>query len=144
MKFSNRFQLQQDLSKKSLASDDTPVPERDLERMWYAGIYYNKTKRTLYIGCVTRHFLTEVDPVDSIEMDCLKPAAAPSSSILEEPSQHLGNDIGVFKGYNVIAGPLTVTHCEGHKWNYNKFPELFQFFKFVEKENQSDLYKTIV
>ena len=65
---------------------------------------------------VTRHFLTEEDdPVDSIEMDCLKPAAAPSSVILEEPSQHLGNNIGVFKGYNVIAGPLTVTYCEGHK-----------------------------
>ena len=127
-----------------MASDDTPVPERDLERMWYAGIYY-KTRGTLYIGRVTRHFLTEEDgPLDSIKMDCLKPAAAPSSTILEEPPQHLGKDIGVFKGCNVIAGPLTVTYREGRKWNYNKYPELFQFFKLVEKENRSDLYKTIV
>ena len=79
-----------------------PVPERDLEEMWYAGIYYKKTKGTLYIGCVTRHFLTEEDdPIDSIKMDCLKPTAAPSSMILEEQPQHIRKDIGVFKGTNV-------------------------------------------
>ena len=75
----------------------SPVPERDLEGMWYAGIYY-KTKGTLYIGCVTRLFLTEEDGcVDSIEMDCLKPAAAPSSTTLEAPPQHLGKILEFLK-----------------------------------------------
>lgn len=75
----------------------SPVPERDLEGMWYAGIYY-KTKGTLCIGCVTRLFLTEEDGrVDSIEMDCLKPTAAPSSTTLEAPPQHLGKILEFLK-----------------------------------------------
>ena len=91
-----------------------PVPERDLEEMWYVGIYYNKTKGTLYIGCVTRHFLTEEDdPINLIKMDCLKPTAAPSSMILEDQPQHTGKDIGVFKGTNVVlqirAGQWSIT-----------------------------------
>ena len=90
-----------------------PIPERDLEGIWYAGIYYKKTKETLYIGCVTRCFLTEEDgPIDSVKMDCLKPTAAPSM-ILEEQPQHIGKDIGVFKGYNaalqIRAGQRSIT-----------------------------------
>ena len=51
------------------------VSGRDLEGVWYTGIYY-KTKGTLCIGRVSRCFLTEENgPVNSIGVDCLKPVA---------------------------------------------------------------------
>ena len=86
-----------------------PVSGRELEGVWYTGIYY-KTKGTLCIGCVSRCFLTEEDgPVNSIEVDCLKPVAWPSSMTLKEPPQHLGKNNGVLNATMQIAGQLTVT-----------------------------------
>ena len=78
-----------------------PVRECYLLGMWCAAIYFSNTSRKkgiLYIGKVKRHFLTERDGFsDSVELDCLKPAYGPSSTILEEPPEHLGKEIGFFK-----------------------------------------------
>ena len=68
-----------------------PVPESDLLRMWCVAIYFSNTSRKK--GTL---FLTERDGfLDSVELDCLKPAYGPSSTILEGPPEHLGKDIGI-------------------------------------------------
>ena len=88
-----------------------PFPESDLKAAWYAAIFnVPKRKRgTLYIGKVTKRFLSEENgSVDCLELDCLKPASGPSSTILEEPPEHFGKDIGMFKAYDIIAGPLKI------------------------------------
>lgn len=64
--------------------------------VWYGGIYYSNSKGTLYIGHVTRRFLTEeYGPVYTIEINCFKATGAPST-IIEEPPQSLVKDIGDF------------------------------------------------
>ena len=100
-----------------------PVPERDLINAWYAAIFCGgKKKGTLYLGHVKKRFLKEKDgAVDSFELDCLKPSAAPSTTVIEEPPVHLGPDLDLFKASDVIAGPLKlVTYIEGRSsdlWN---------------------------
>lgn len=84
-----------------------PFPEKDLIGSWYAGVYYTKKKGTLYVGRIIHRFLVEENgPVECLKMDCLKPASAPSSTILEEPPEHLGKDEGDFVAHDIIAGPL--------------------------------------
>ena len=86
-----------------------PFPESDLKAAWYVAIF-NVPKRKrgiLYIARVTKRFVSEENgPVDCLELDCLKPASGPSSTILEEPPEHFGKDIGMFKAYDIVAGPL--------------------------------------
>ena len=100
-----------------------PVPERDLINAWYAAIFYGgKKKGTLCLGRVKKIFLKEKGgAVDSFELDCLKPSAAPSTTVIEEPPVHLGPDLGLFKASDVIAGPLKlVTYRKaesGGLWN---------------------------
>ena len=95
------------------------VPENDLLEMWCAAVYFSNISRKkgiLYIGKVTRWFFTERDGfLDSVELDCLKPACGPSSTILEEPPEHLGKDIGCFKAYNIIACRLPISYHFKHK-----------------------------
>ena len=86
-----------------------PFPESDLKAAWYAAIFNvpKRKKGILYIGRVTKGFLLEENgPVDCLELDCRKPASGPSSTILEEPPEHFGKDIGMFKAYDIVAGPL--------------------------------------
>ena len=110
-----------------------PVPESDLLGMWCAAIYFSNTSRkkgTLYIGKVTRPFLTERDGfLDSVELDCLKPAYGPSSTILEEPPEHLGKDIGCFKAYNIIACRLPISYHLKDKWKYCNDPDLYSILR---------------
>lgn len=73
-------------------------------------------------------------------MDCLKPASAPSSTILEEPPEHLGKDEGDFVAHDIIAGPFKVSYLEGRKWLMPEYPLLYKFFMLTEKENRSVLY----
>ena len=121
-----------------------PLPESDLKAAWYAAIFnVPKRKRgTLYIGRVTKRFLLEENrSVDCLEFDCLKPASGLSSTILEEPPEHFQKDIGMFKAYDIIAGLLKIVYVEGKKWKYHGYPDLFRYFKTVEKEDRKSLFK---
>ena len=122
-----------------------PVPESDLLGMWCAAIYFSNTSRkkgTLYMGKVTRWFLTERDGfLDSVELDCLTPAYGPSSTILEEPPEHLGRDIGCFKAYNIIACCLK-QHLK-LKWKYCNYPDLHYFFEMMDEVDRMEIYSSV-
>ena len=123
-----------------------PVPESDLLEMLCVTIYFSITtkKGTLYIGKVTRWFLTERDRfLHSVELDCLKPAYGPSSTIFEEPPEHLGKDIGYFKAYNIIACRLPTSYHLKHKWKYCNYPDLYSFFKMMDKVDHMEIYSTV-
>ena len=93
-----------------------------------------KKKGTLYLGRVTKRFLSEKDgPVDELELDCLKPALGPSTTILEEPPNHLGKDLGMFKAYDIIAAPRELTYCEGQKWKFENYGRLHRYFEILER-----------
>ena len=123
------------------------VPESDLLGMWCAAIYFSNTSRkkgTLYIGKVTRRFLTERDGfLNSVELDCLKPAYGPSSTILEEPPEHIGKDIGCFKAYDIIACRLPISYHLKHKWKYCNYPDLYSFFKMMDKVDRMEIYSSV-
>ena len=113
-----------------------PVPESDLVKSWFAAVFYTsgRKKGTLYIGRVTRRFLVDENAaVDGLELDCLKPAPGPSATILEEPPEHLGKDLGFFKGHDIIAVPLFITYCEGRKWKYADYRNMYIYFQALEK-----------
>ena len=122
------------------------VPESDLLGMWCAAIYFSNISRkkgTLYIQKVTRWFFTERDAfLDSVELDCLKPAYGPSSTILEEPPEHLGKDIGCFKAYNIIACCLPISYHLKHKWKYSNYPDMYSFFKMMDKVDRMEIYSS--
>ena len=97
-----------------------------------------RKREVLYIGRVTKRFLTEENgPVDCLELDCLEPA----SGILEEPPEHFGKDIGMFKAYDIIARPLKIVYVERNKWKFHGYSDLFRYFKTVEKEDRKSLFE---
>ena len=116
-----------------------PIPEEDLIGGWYAGMFFQpgKKKGTLCVGRITKRFLLDSNgPVEKLEMDCLKPAFGPSSTNLEEFPAHIGKDYGLFKSFNMIAGPLQLSYKEGGKWSFPKYPDLYLYFTRVEKEDR--------
>ena len=123
-----------------------PFPESDLKATWYAAIF-NVPKRksgTLYTGRVTKRFLSEENgSVDCLELDCLKRTSGPSSTILEEPPEHFGKHIGMFKAYDATAGLLKVVYVEGKKRKYHGYLDLFRYFKTVEKEDRKSLFERL-
>ena len=101
-----------------------PFPESDLKAARYAAI-----------------FSEENGSVDCLELDCLRPASDSSSTILEEPPVHFGKDIGMFRAYDAIAGPLKIVYVEGKKQKFHVYPDLFCYFKTLEKEDGKLLFE---
>ena len=94
-----------------------PTSEDDIIGGWYAGIFSNKKRTTLYIGKAQRRFLGDVGgPCASVELDCLKPNVS-SSTVFESKLDHLP-DVGNFHTEDIIAGPLIVKPLRGKKWKF--------------------------
>ena len=61
-----------------------PFPESDLKAAWYPVIFIvpKRNRGILYIGRVTKRLLSEENgSVDCLELNCLKPASGPFSTI---------------------------------------------------------------
>ena len=119
------------------------VPERDLINAWYSAIFYEgKKKGTLYLGRIKKRFLKEKDgTVDSFELACFKPSAAPSATVIEEPPIHLGPDLSLFRASDIIAGPLkSVTYMESRKWRFMEYFKLYNYYKMVQKIDRQAIY----
>ena len=119
-------------------------PESDLKAAWYAAIFNcsKEEEGVLYIGRVTKRFLSEEnESVVCLKLDCLKPASEPSSTILEELPEHCGKDIGMFKAYDIIAGPLKIVYVEGKKWKFHGYLDLFHYFKTREEEDRKSIFE---
>ena len=67
----------------------------------------------------------------------------PSSTILEEPLEHLGKDIGCFKAYNITACRLPISYHLKHKWKYCKYTDLYSFFKMMDKVDRMEIYSSV-
>ena len=67
----------------------------------------NEEKQEVIHQSVIETFLLEEDgKVESVEMHCLKPKVG-RGTVLEDTPDHLP-DVGIFKIYKIIAGPLKV------------------------------------
>ena len=118
-----------------------PIKEEEIVGKWYACVYGEKKKQTLYIAKINMRYLFDVDgPTTDLFMSCLKPGVG-STTILEESPEDL-TDEGKFPIYNVIAGPLNVLPIKGRKWEIPDYPKLRKFFDMVAKMDRQELVKT--
>ena len=75
---------------------------------WYAVIVRLKRRKILYIAkIIHRHLMDPAGPVESPEMGFLIPKYG-SGDIINDTPQHLPDDIGLVKQYDLLTGPLKV------------------------------------
>ena len=87
----------------------------------------------LFVGKILQRFLYEKDgAVESLQLDCLKPAFG-STSTLEEIPNHLQRDVGVFAAHNIISGPLEANFQNGGKWQFPDYMKVQKTFQLVSK-----------
>ena len=112
--------------------------EDDIIGGWYAGIFSNKKRTTLYIGKARRLFLGDVDgPCVSVELDCLKPNVS-SSTVFESTPDHLP-DVGNFHTEDIIAGLLIVKPLRRKKWEVPNYNNVKKMYEEVVKLNRKTL-----
>ena len=103
-------------------------------------LVYTKVKKgkKLCIGRLTRRFLEDKDgEVDGIEMRCLKPKVG-LGTVMEDTPDHLP-DIGIFKMYDIIDGPLDIVPLKGNKWDVPDHDVIYEHFKEISALDRRDL-----
>ena len=81
---------------------------------WYAVIVRLKRRKILYIAkIIHRHLMDPAGPVESPEMGFLIHKYR-SGDIINDTPQHLPDDIGLVKQYDLLTGPLKV-ECKGRE-----------------------------
>ena len=90
-----------------------PVTEEELIGKFYAVIVKVEKEKTLYIAKIMHRYLMDpAGPIESLEMGFLIPKFG-SGNITDDTPQHLPDDIGLVKQYDLIAGPLKVELRQG-------------------------------
>ena len=102
-----------------------------------------KKKLKLFVGKCTRQFLNDVDGYTvGLELHCLDFAIG-LPVILQERLAHLGNDVGFFPTWNIIAGPLQSKYLRGTKWEILEYPNLVKTYNIVKILNREETHKSI-
>ena len=70
-------------------------------------------------------------------MCCLKPKVG-SGTVLEDTPDHLP-DIGIFKIYDIIAGPLTAVPLRGSKMDIPNYEGVYDLFRDVSELNRLEI-----
>ena len=81
----------------------------------------------------------ENGPATEIQFSCLKPGVG-STTILEEPPVL---DEGKFPVSDIIAGPLTVSHYKGKKWEVPDYKAVQKYYDFVAKIDRKSIIDKI-
>ena len=111
------------LLKKTWKNINIPVKEEDIIGKWFACIYGEKMKQTLFVAKAKMRFLLDVNGLtEGLMLECLKPNVG-STNILQSPPEHLP-DIDKFLTENIIAGPLKVLPIKRKKVGSPVIPSL--------------------
>ena len=70
-------------------------------------------------------------------MRCLKPKVG-LGTVMEDTPDHLP-DIGIFKMYDIIDGPLDIVPLKGNKWDVPDYDVIYEHFKEVSALDRRDL-----
>ena len=98
----------------------------------------NEEKQEVIHQSVIETFLLEEDgKVESVEMHCLKPKVG-RGTVLEDTLDHLP-DIGIFKIYKIIAGPLKVVPLLGSKMDKANYEAVYNLFRDVSDLNRLEI-----
>ena len=100
---------------------------------WYAVIVRLKRRKILYIAkIIHRHLMDPAGPVESPEMGFLIHKYR-SGDIINDTPQHLPDDIGLVKQYDLLTGPLKV-ECKGRerKFVVKDYETIVDFFHKVK------------
>ena len=64
--------------------------------------------------------------------------------MLDERPKHLGQDVGQFPIYNIIAGPLDATFVGSSKWSIPEYPDVVKIFHIIWKLDTENEYLHMV
>ena len=116
-----------------------PVSEESIKGNWYAVIYRGKKVPHLFVGCVTRRSLQDVNgPIAAIELLCLKETigCCEGDNILEVNSTEHPDIAGVS---DVIAGPLVCAE-KGRGKDVESCSLIKEIFENVKTLNRVAIY----
>jgi len=116
-----------------------PTKEKDLIGKWFAVVFNNKRKRSLFIAKLQKRFLLDKDgPADEFLMRCLKPKTD-SGIILEDTPKHLPPDEGMFSVSQIIAGPLKVIPKGPTSFMIPEYENILAKYRLLDKEKEKYL-----
>ena len=108
-----------------------PVLEEDIMGSWYGAIFQNKQRNQLYIGKLTRRFLSDENgTVESVELEELKPKSGGGTDLEQPPIDSWS--FGLYKLEDIIAGPLKLIPTK-NGYQMQLYPSLLKLHTMLEK-----------
>ena len=119
-----------------------PVNESSIKGKWFAAIYNDSNKKSLYIGRAIRRFLIDDDgEVTHLELDCLKPRVGNVNILDGYPPEHDG-DKYLYPLEDVLGGPLDVVPVPRKRsWRVVNLDKIETFFETVKNEDRQQWLK---
>ena len=119
-----------------------PVNESSIKGKWFAAIYEDRNRKSLYIGRAVRRFLMEDDgDVTHLELDCLKPRVGNVDILDGYPPDHDG-DKYLYPLEDVLGGPLDVIPVPRKRsWRVVNLDKIESFFEKVKNEDRQQWLK---
>ena len=115
-----------------------PVDESTIKGKWFAAIYKDGVKSSLYIGRALQRFLKDKDgDVSHLELDCLKPRIG-NVDILDgyPPGQ---DDKYLYPLEDVLGGPLDVIPVPRKRsWKVKDLKNIESFYERVKNEDRKE------
>lgn len=119
-----------------------PTTEKELIGKFFACIYPTKKGPNLYVGRLTRRFLSNDEDgyPCALEIDCLQQKYGVTDCIFKE-YDIAGADVEVFPIHNIVCGPLKCSFLGSKKWNFPQYKEFRQLFEKVKKDDREASHK---
>ena len=115
-----------------------PVDENCIKGKWFAAIYKEGNKPSLYVGRALQRFLKDKDgDVTHLELDCLKPRVGNIDILDGYPSGQ--GDKYLYPIEDVLGGPLDVVPVpRKQSWRVNKLQNIEYFYETVKSEDRKE------
>ena len=114
-----------------------PVNESSIKGKWFAAIFEDRNRKSLYVGRAIKRFLKDEEgEVTHLELDFLKPRVGNVDILDGYPPDHGGNKY-VYPLQDVLGGPLDVVPVPRKRsWKVPNLEKIESFFDKVKNEDR--------